>query len=159
MICPSCSYFSTQVMPTIEKKYIDTGKVKFEFRPMAFIADGSTQAGMGAYCAVDQNKFWQYHDAIYATVVDKVFRQNLDPKTDVILTASSVKQIATSTGLDSSTFNTCMDSGKHLADITTSTQAANKNGVMSTPYILVNGKAYTGDISLTAFDVFIKAML
>lgn len=52
-----------------------------------------------------------------------------------------------------------MDSGKHLADITTSTQAANKNGVMSTPYILVNGKAYTGDISLTAFDVFIKAML
>jgi len=159
MICPSCSYFSTQVMPTIEKKYIDTGKVKFEFRPMAFIADGSTQAGMGAYCAIDQNKFWQYHDAIYATVVDKVFRQNLDPKTDVILTAASVKQIAATTGLDASAFSACMDSGKHLADITTATQTANKNGVTSTPYILVNGKAYSGDISLTAFDAFVKAML
>lgn len=159
LICPSCSYFSTQIMPTIQKKYVDTGNVKFEFRPMAFIADGSTHAGMGAYCAVDQDKFWGYHDAVYNVVVDKVFRQRLDPKTDVILTAADVKNIAASSGLDAPLFNSCMDTKKHLADISASTQRANRNGVTSTPYILVNGTAYTGDISLTAFEAFIKAQL
>ncbi len=159
LICPSCSYFSTQIMPTIQKNYIDTGKAKFEFRPMAFIADGSTQAGMGAFCAVDQAKFWHYHDAIYRVVVDKVFRQKLDPKTDVILTAGDVKNIAATTGVDTANFNTCMDTRKHLADITASTNRASQNGVESTPYIMVNGRAYTGDISLPAFEAFIKAHL
>lgn len=158
-ICPSCSYFSTQVMPTIKKDYIDTGKAKFEFRPMAFIADGSTQAGMGAYCAIDQEKFWTYHDTVYASVVQKVFQQGLDPKSDVIFTKDDVKKIASTAGLDGEQFNTCMSSDKHLKDITSATTAAQKNGINSTPYIMVNGHVYKGDVSLSAFDAFIKAQL
>lgn len=159
-ICPSCSFFSTQIMPTIEEKYIKTGKVKFEFRPMAFIADGSTQAGMGAYCAIDQDKFWDYHDGTYAVVADKVYNQGLDPKRgDVILTAPEVKAIAKETGLESTSFDTCLDSKRHEADIAKSTNTANANGINGTPYIMIDGQVYQGDISLASIEALIKAKL
>jgi protein-disulfide isomerase len=146
-------------MPTIDKEFVETGKIKFEFRPMAFIADGSTQGGAGAYCAVDQKKFWEYHDAIYTDVANKVFRLGLDPKKDVVLTSTDVKQIAASAGLDSTAFATCMDAKTHLQDIATSTTNAQRNGVSGTPYILVNGQQYKGDITLDAFRAFVKALL
>ncbi len=158
-ICPSCSYFSTQIMPTIEKDYIDTGKVKFEFRPMAFIAEGSTLAGMGGYCAVDQNKFWEYHDAIYNVVVDKTLRQNMDPKTQTILSSSDVKQIASDAGLDSGKFDTCLDSQQYLSKITSATSTAQQRGITGTPYIIVNGQHYQGDTTLAGIEAFIKAQL
>ncbi len=158
-LCPSCSYFSTQVMPTIQKDYIDTGKVKFEFRPMAFIALGSTQAGEGAYCAVEQDKFWAYHDAIYTYVADKVFNKGLNPQVDLILSPDIIKQIASSVGLQPTTFDGCLDSGTHQADITASTQAANRSGITSTPYVLVNGQHVSGNPTLQTVEALIKAAL
>jgi len=158
-ICPSCSYFSTQIMPTLQQEFIDTGKVKFEFRPMAFIAEGSTLAGMGGYCAVDQNKFWDYHDAVYNVVVDKTLRQNMDPKSEVILSSSDVKQIASNAGLDGTKFDTCLDSQQYLSNITNATSTAQQRGVSGTPYIIVNGQHYQGDITLAGIEAFIKAQL
>ena len=158
-LCPSCSLFSIQVMPTIEDSYIDTNKVNFEFRPMAFIADGSYQAGMGGYCAIDQEMFWPYHDAIYNFVANEVFVNNKDPKSDIILTANLVKTIAEQAGLEKNSFGDCMDSKEHLVDINKSTNDANSNGVNSTPYILVNGSVYSGGATLAPFEALIKASL
>lgn len=158
-LCPSCSYVSTKIMPTIDEEYIETGKVQFEFRPMAFIADGSTLAGMGAYCAVDQNKFWSYHDAIYKYVYDKVFGDGLDPRTDTILTADIIKSIAGSSGLDSKSFDDCFDSNEHLADIQQSTNQANRDGITGTPYLLINGQTVSGTPSLQTVEAMIKANL
>ncbi len=158
-LCPSCTYFTTQIMPTIDKKYVQSGKVMFEFRPMAFIADGSTQSGMGAYCAIDQKKFWEYHDSIYNYVADQVLVKKLDPKVAVILTSDLVKGIAGQAGLDTKSFNSCLDSQKYAEKISDVTQTANKNGVLSTPYILINGQKYQGDMTLEAVESLIKADL
>lgn len=158
-LCPSCSYIATQVMPEIDETYIETGKVQFEFRPMAFIADGSVQAGMGAYCAVDQNKVWPYHDAIYTYVADKVYNKGMDPKTDTILTAAIVKDLAVEAGLEAEPFNNCLDSSKHAKDINDATSTANRQGVTSTPYVLVDGTPVSGNPNLQTIDAMIKAAL
>jgi protein-disulfide isomerase len=158
-ICPSCSYFSTQIMPTLQKEFVEPGKIKFEFRPMAFIAEGSTLAGMGAYCAIDQAKFWDYHDAIYNVVVEKTLRLNMDPKTQVILSTDDVKRIATTAGLDNGKFSTCLDSKQYLSTITADTTAAQNKGVSGTPYLIINGQHYQGDISLASIEAYIKAQL
>ncbi|NCU37577.1 hypothetical protein EOL96_00735 [Candidatus Saccharibacteria bacterium] len=158
-LCPSCSIFSTQVMPAINKDYISTEKANIEFRPMAFIADGSLQAGMGGYCAIDQGKFWEYHDGIYEYVANEVFTNGKDPKSDVILTASLVTQLATKSGLDGASFGDCLTSRKYFDRITESNNEANKNGVTGTPYIMVNGQVYQGSMSLTAFEALLKTKL
>lgn len=158
-LCPSCSYFSTQTMPQVHENYIDQGKANFEFRPMAFIADGSTQAGMGAYCAVDQDMFWDYHDAVYNYVAQKVFNEGLDPTRDVILTTDIVEGIAEAIGLSPEEFDSCLESGQHLDAINDSTREANKNGVNSTPYIMVNGRKFTGNPTYDIFEAFLKASM
>lgn len=158
-LCPSCSYVSTQVMPKVEEQYIANGKVRFEFRPMAFIAPGSVQAGIGAYCAIDQNKFWQYHDIVYKYVSYKVFEEKLDPTKDIILTAPIIKNLAMQAELNESEFNECLDSQKYLDSINQATKTANANGITSTPYVLVNGQQVKGNPSLTVVEAMIKAAL
>jgi len=158
-LCPSCSYVSTQVMPQLDKEFIDSGDVAVEFRPMAFIAEGSTVAGMGAFCAVDQKQFWPYHDGVYQYVAEKIFTDGKDPKQDTILTSDIVKDLAAKAGLAADEFNTCLDSGKHQDDITNTTQAAFQAGITGTPYILVDGQHITGNPDLATIRAMIKASL
>lgn len=158
-LCPYCSLFSTQVMPTIDKTYIETGKANFEFRPMAFIAKDSVQAGAGGFCAIDQNKFWPYHDAVYTYVADKIFNEGKNPQIEPILTNGAIKSIASSAGLEAEPFGSCLDSGKHNPKVIESTQLANSNGINGTPYIMVNGQHYRGGITLTSFEALVKANL
>ncbi len=158
-LCPSCSYFTTQVMPTIQQKYIDTGKVKFEFRPIAFIAEGSTLADEGAYCAIDQGKFWSYHDAVYAYVWNTAFSKGVDPKTTTILTSPILDTLASTIGLDSNLFSDCLSSGKYATHVSDATNTANTQGVTSTPYILVNGKQLTGNPSIQTVEALIESQL
>lgn len=158
-LCPSCSYFTTQIMPQIQKEYIDTGEINFEFRPMAFIAQGSTIADEGAYCAIDQAKFWTYHDALYNFVWNTAFSKGVDPKTTTILTLPIIKSIATQVGLDSTSFDSCLDSGKYASRVAEGTSTANQQGITSTPYILVNGKPLTGNVSMQSVEALIKSQL
>lgn len=158
-LCPSCSFFSTQIMPFISDEYIDTGKAQFEFRPMAFIAEGSWQAGMGAYCAIEQDAFWPYHDAIYSYVGQRVFNDGLDPTKDLILNAQLVKAVAQQAGLEEAGFSECLDSRRYFSDIQNATQTANANGIQSTPYILINGQEYKGNLTLESVQALIKAKL
>ena len=126
---------------------------------MAFIAEGSRIAGMGAYCAVDQSKFWSYHDSIYDYVAQKVLSEGMDPKTTTILTTPLVEQLASSAGLDKSEFNECLESNRHASDIAAATTKANQNGVTSTPFIMINGQQYRGTMNLEAISALVKAKL
>lgn len=156
-LCPSCSYLSTQIMPSIEQKYIDNGEMAFEFRPMAFIAPGSKTAAEGAFCAVDQDKFWPYHDAVYAHVWNNAFSKSVDPTRVTILTADIIKSIAQSAGLDKQ-FDSCLDTNEHSDDVSAATQQAHLHNISSTPYVMLNGSDVSSSATnLTALEALIEA--
>lgn len=157
-LCPSCSYLSTQIMPSVEKEYIDDGSLAFEFRPMAFIADGSVTAAEGAYCAVDQGVFWPYHDAVYTYVWDNAFSKGIDPTTATILTTDVVKSIASTINLEQEPFDTCLDTHQHANDVAASNQAAQLQGITATPYVLLNGDDVSSSATnITALEALIEA--
>ncbi len=65
--CPFCESFFTNSLPQLKKDYIDTGRVKLDYRffPLTSIhpnAEGSAEA---AACANEQGKFWQMHDVFF----------------------------------------------------------------------------------------------
>lgn len=111
--CPYCKLWDEQVQPQIISNYIKAGKsVKLVFRPFPFLDQGrSTQeshlALQGAYCAADQNRFWDYHNALYSN-------QPQGENTG-FWTTTRLKSLAQSLGLNTSTFNSCLDSGKYKA--------------------------------------------
>src|SRR5436853_530826 len=58
--CPFCRRYTTDVLPTLVRDYVRTGKVKMVFRDIAFLGSDSVTAGRAAAAAGEQNKLWQF---------------------------------------------------------------------------------------------------
>ncbi|MFL5887157.1 MAG: DsbA family protein [Thermoleophilaceae bacterium] len=63
--CPFCKRYTTDVLPTLVRDYVRTGKVKMVFRDIAFLGSDSVTAGRAATAAGQQNKLWQFIDVFY----------------------------------------------------------------------------------------------
>jgi len=115
----------------------EQGKVRFIFVTMNFLDHGnigeSNWAAEAAYCAEDQGKFWQMHDAIYAASTGPT-------EDDGKYSKANLKKIAaTISGLDTSKFNSCLDNDTKLSMVSQAAQAAAGAGVSGTPMFFVNG--------------------
>ena len=134
--CPACASWSQNIEKQFLDKYVKTGKVQFIFHTFSFIDDRSTtqelkNAAAAAYCAMDQGKFWEYHDIIYANQTG----ENIGDFSDRRLAA-----FASKLGLNMSEFNSCYSSGKYTQRVLEEKAAAEKLGLKSTPSFVVDGK-------------------
>jgi len=128
--CSFCAKFFFEVKKTVIDEYVDAGKIQFVFRDYAFLGPESFRSAQAARCASDQNKFWEYHDHLFINHGSETF-------SDI-----NLKKFAGELGLNTTTFNQCLDSGKYEKFIIDSVNKANIAGVRGTPkgYILKNGK-------------------
>lgn len=81
--CPFCRDFTENAFPTIVDDYVKTGKVKVEFRNLAFVGEGtapgdSRDAATFAAAAGLQNKMWQFVDLFYLNQKDELTRYATD---------------------------------------------------------------------------------
>jgi protein-disulfide isomerase len=63
--CPYCRDFETRVLPGIVKRYVVTGKVKIEARPLAFIGPDSIRGRNAMIAAGIQNKAFNFAELLY----------------------------------------------------------------------------------------------
>jgi len=88
---------------------------------------GACNVALGAICAQEQGRFWQYHDRVFSNPPK-------DPK------VADVVRIGAEAGLDAAALETCMNAPR-TRDRLTSEVAEGKNyGVNSTPTLFINGK-------------------
>ena len=103
--CPFCNRFFQQTLPLLEENYIDTGKIKLVYRdlPLDNIHPNARLAHISAECADEQGKFWEYHDMLFENQAQwsKLSPTDLD---------SQLKQYASSLGLNSVSFESCLGS-------------------------------------------------
>lgn len=148
--CPACAYFEKNIFSQFVTDYVETGKVYFVSNAFAFIDGRSTtkesqRSAQAAYCAMDQGKFWEYAQVLYANQTG----ENVGDFTDRRLSAFAEKL-----GLLMGEFNTCMSTNKYEQRVQQETQAGNTAGVNSTPSFVINGKL----LSLQSYDQFYKAI-
>ena len=117
---------------------------------MAFLGEESKWAAEAAECAADQDKYWEYHDKLFAS-------QN--GENQGAFAKENLKQFAADIGLDTDQFNECMDSGKHAELIQSDTSMAQQIGVQSTPSFLVNGTPLVGAVPVEDFQSLIEQKL
>ena len=137
--CSHCKDFSDNAEPDFIEKYVKTGKVYLKFYNFPFLAEDSTAAAEGAYCAADQNAFWQYKKLLftYSSYTGG-------------FTESNLIDYAKKLGLDTNAFTECLKSDKHLSDINTDKDYAKQLGVTATPTFSVNGKlVYSNELIST----------
>ena len=63
--CPFCQMFETQVLPSLVKDYVRTGKVKIEMEPWAFIGPDSITGQAAELAAAEQNRIFNYAELLY----------------------------------------------------------------------------------------------
>ena len=145
--CPYCARFRQQTFDQIKQEYIDTGKVRFVYRdfPLSSIHPMAQKAAEAAECADEQNKFWEYHDGIFANQAS--------------LSIDNMKKWAKDLGLDSSKFNSCLDSEKYANEVRNDLSDATKTGGQGTPYFLVGNTQLSGAYPFDAFQQAIESQL
>ena len=63
--CHFCNVYYQNTEHKIFKEYVMTGKINVIFKDYTIIGPDSTIAALGAHCAGEQGKFWEYHNTLY----------------------------------------------------------------------------------------------
>ena len=139
MTCPHCAHFSTTTFPELEKRYIETGKVRFIFRE--FPLDALAAAGfMLARCA-GKGKYMAIVETLFSKQPEWMVQKPVEP----------LKVIARQFGFSEQSFDECLANQQVLDSIQmVRDRAVEKLGVNSTPTFFVNGKKLQGDQSIEA---------
>lgn len=155
MQCPFCRRFWKDTLPQLKKDYIDKGLVKFYYRHLPLppeVHPSATPLAEASECANDQNKFWEYHDKIFA-------EQDKQGEGTIPLTNEQIKEWAADIGLNTAQFNECFDSGKYSQKVKDDLADAQKAGAYSTPTFYINGTPLVGALPFEAFKTIIDREL
>ena len=140
--CPFCKQVQS-VLSQIVEKYGREVRLVFKHLPLEGHRN-SLPAARAAYCAAEQDRFWQFHDELFAA-------GNLSPPV--------VEQMASNLGLGMQKFQECVASERSRAAVIKDIEAARLLRIESTPSFVVNGKLIKGALSFAEFQRIIEQEL
>lgn len=123
--CPYCGTFAREVLPALQTKYVDTGKVLLAFRqfPLNSIHPYAEKAAEASLCAARQGKFWQMHDQLFKD-------QSLLKQPGVF------EQAGGSIGLDPNQYGSCLQ-GQVTASVVRDADGGKALQVTGTPTFFI----------------------
>jgi protein-disulfide isomerase len=132
--CPICKEFEDASGPTLQQ-YVDAGKVKVEYRPIAILdrassTNYSTRSMNSAGCVVatTPTAFKKFHDLLFA---------NQPAENSAGLPDSKLADLAKQAGAGD--VSKCIDDQTYKGWTVRATDQASKDGVVGTPTVKVNG--------------------
>jgi len=137
--CPSCQNYSENIEPKVVETYVASGDVYYTFRHFPFLDNGtvrkeSDQAANASMCAAEQERFWDYHDILFA---------NWNGENQNAFSDKRLVAFAESLALDMDAFNKCFQANTYLGEIESDLAAGRMKGVQGTPSVFVNGEHLT----------------
>ncbi len=134
--CPFCLR-AESTLKQIRTKYGDKVRLVYLDFPLGMHAHALDAAEAGR-CAGEQNKFWQFHDALF--------------EDQAKLAVTDLKATAARLGLNSTQFNSCFDHSKYQSEIHKDLDEGMKLGVTGTPTFFINGRMLVGAQPERQFD-------
>lgn len=140
--CPFCAQVQDTLRQIMERY---GGQVRLVFKHLP--SEGhrnSLAAARAAYCAGEQDRFWQFHDALFAA-------RNLSPEV--------LDETARRLGLGLEKFASCLGAEKSRTAVLKDMQMARQYRIDSTPSFLINGKLVKGALTFAEFQSVIEREL
>ena len=142
--CPICASWATQALPTIVGRYVRTGKVRLEFRGLAFLGPDSLTALRTALAAAPAGKLWNVVDLLY---------RNQGGDNSGWVTASLLQAVVGAVGLEAKAVLAARSSTAVTDALTSAAQQASLDGVPGTPtFELGRTGGNLEPVHLTTFD-------
>ncbi|HNO65006.1 MAG TPA: thioredoxin domain-containing protein [Tepidiformaceae bacterium] len=137
--CPFCLKYTATQEGEVINELVKSGKVQLEYRNLPILGNESVSAAIGAQCAAEQDKFWQYHNMLFLTQA-KAGQATVEKNNVGRFSDANLKQFASDLGLDRTKFDSCFDNRTPLDNILQQQREANSFGITGTPGFLVNGQ-------------------
>lgn len=149
LTCGHCARFHNEVMPTIKEKYINNGKIFFTYKDFP-LDKFALKASIISRCSGNKNYF-SFLDVFYKK--QSSWTRSQDP-------FKSLLKIAKIGGLKDEEIKVCVGN-KSIEDglLKDRLQSSKKYDITATPTIYLNGKKYTGDLTLEALELKINSLL
>lgn len=150
--CPHCAAFSNQVMPAIEKNYVDTGKVAYVLRQFP-LNEPAMRGTMLVNCVgeSDESQYYAFSRVLFDAQQRWAFDQNF---------MQGLESIATVGGLSREQFKNCVNNQeREMAVLKAKKQANDELKIPHTPMIYINGEIYEGQKTAEAISAFIDRKL
>ena len=140
LTCSHCAAFYNDTLPELEKKYVDTGKVKFILRD--FPLDGTALRAEALARCMPEDQFYPFVKTLYKSQKDWAFSENAE---------KIMIQYARLGGLSEEKAKSCIADDKMIdAIVAARTDATQKFNIEATPTFIINGGVETvkgqGDI-------------
>lgn len=149
MTCPHCARFHNETFEAIKTKYVDGGQVRFIVREFPFDPRAAA-AFMLARCAPEGQ---------YFPMVSMLFKQQ-EQWAAAQNGRDALLQMSKLAGFTQESFEACLTNQKLLDDVNAVMQKGAKDfGVNATPTFFINGKKYSGEMSVDTMSGLINSML
>jgi protein-disulfide isomerase len=154
--CPFCREYTLQTLPQLVQDYVRSGKVRMEFRDLAFLGKDSVTAGRHAAGAGEQNKLWNFIDVLYF---------NQGEENSGYVTPNFLHSIDKAAGVDSAKADAFAASAASLVPIKQANAMGDQLHVQSTPTVFVGKRGgalqqvQAGPTDVAAFKQAIDGVL
>ncbi len=145
--CPFCGVFARDTQPELVSRYVEAGILRIEWRDLPMFGDQSVDAALAVRAAGRQDRFWEFHEAIYA---------NAPSRGRPDLPRERLLDLADEAGVpDVEQLEADMTDSELHAELQKDIDEANALGASSTPVFLVNDRPIVGAQPL---EVFVEAI-
>jgi protein-disulfide isomerase len=152
--CSHCAAFATGNEKLLEDNYIKNGQATLVYHTVGWGLDIPSvyQATESAYCAGEQDAFWQFHDLIFANQASLFTSANAD-------LSKTMQTFAEMLNLDLDAFNSCLSADRYHDVFVTDQAQATDLGVTGTPTFFINGQMLVGNQPIENFQQAIEQAL
>jgi protein-disulfide isomerase len=150
--CPYCKLWHDEVFATIDKEYVQTGKVRLAYLnfPISSIHPNARAASEAAMCAAVQGKFWELHGSLFTT--QPAWKGQKDP-------VPTFDSLAVAARVDPAAWRSCMSTHATAKLIDADHDRSSTAGVKSTPSFFIGDRALEGAYPVDSFRVAIDQAL
>lgn len=152
MTCPHCAHFTNTVLPEIEKKYIQTGKLRYILRQFP-LNEPALKAAVLLDCvgAQSKEKYFVFTKVLFNSQSKWAFDTNYMAGLETIFAVG---------GVSHQQFQNCLSgTDREMRVLKVKKDAADQLKIPHTPYIFIGGEVYSGEHAVEAMSRFIDAKL
>jgi len=155
--CPHCAAFHNNTFDAIKTKYVDGGKVRFIVREFPFDPRAAAAFMLARCNPQDTTKLTEA--AQYYPMISMLMKQQ-ETWAAAQDGREALLQMSKLAGFTQESFQACLTNQKLLDDVNAVRERGAKEfGVAATPTFLINGKRYSGDMSVDTMSALIDSML
>lgn len=147
--CPACKAYYLNVKQ-LSEEYKDSLRVVYRHFPLTSIHPNATLAAQASYAALNQGKFWEYHDLLFAN--QDSWAANGNPK-------KLFEEYAIELLLDLELFKVDMESEETKKFVEDQRVEGLNAGVNSTPTFVLNGNKIVNPATYVDFKKLIDEIL